>query len=232
MTPINGRWPLNLAPHRIEQWSKPWEAKRLSRMYAAIDDWPHRPVVWDIGAEEGDMPALYASWGADVVIVEPNPKLWPSIRYHWQANDLPDPVGFYVGLAGSPEQIHTPEAEAHTDGWPAASLGEIHPGHGFHHLQDYATTDPVATLDQMLDWFPAPDIITADIEGGEGLMLQGAKVMLADVRPTWFLSVHSSELRELYGHTPSEHVHEVMGSHGYTAEFIEDRHEGHWVYFP
>ena len=63
-------------------------------------------------------------------------------------------------------------------------------------------------------------------------MLQGARTMLEDVRPVWFLSVHSFELRELYGHNPSEHVHEVMEAHGYTGEFVEDRHEAHWVYRP
>ncbi len=59
------------------------------------------PVVWDVGAEEGDMPALYATWGCDVVLVEPNPKVWPCIRYHWTANQLDPPAGIYVGLVGA-----------------------------------------------------------------------------------------------------------------------------------
>lgn len=245
---VSDRWPLMMAPHRAArpEWTNPphyWEGPRLARMHEAITDMAAMardtsagfdygtPVVWDVGAEEGDMPALYATWGADVVLIEPNPKVWPCIRYHWLANNLPDPLGMYVGLVGaSPNDEHEPPMSGV---WPECAVSDVMwPAHGFHHLDDYSTTDPVATLDLLLERFPEPDIITADIEGGEGHMLKGAERMLSEVRPVWFLSVHSHELRELYGHNPSEHVHDVMAAHGYTAELIEDRHEAHWVYYP
>lgn len=237
---VNDKWPLFMPPHRAErpEWHTPpyWEGKRLDRMYDSIADASGRvdpPVVWDIGAEEGDMPALYATWGADVVLVEPNPKVWPCIKYHWTVNDLPAPAGCFVGLVGSEAGNTDDVLDARIIlAWPPCAEGPMYPAHGFHHLADYATTDPVTTLDDMLDLFPAPDVITADIEGGEGHMLMGAERMLSEVRPVWFLSVHSFELREFYGHNPSEHVHEVMARHGYQAEFIEDRHEAQWVYTP
>lgn len=230
---VNGRWPLLMPPHRAErpEWHTPpyWEGRRLTAMRDELERYD-RPVVWDIGAEEGDMPALYATWGAGVVLVEPNPKVWPCIRYHWTVNQLDPPLGCYVGMVGSAPN----ERAAHGEWmiWPDCAQGDMNPAHGFHHLREHAEVDPVTTLDVMLASFPAPDVITVDIEGGEGLMLQGARTMLEDVRPVWFLSVHSFELRELYGHNPSEHVHEVMEAHGYTGEFVEDRHEAHWVYRP
>ena len=246
---VNDRWPLWMAPHRAArpEWSAPphyWEGKRLDRMHDEIvamiepnnlTDLPEddRPVVWDIGAEEGDMPALYASWGADVVLVEPNPKVWPCIAYHWRVNDLPDPLGCYVGLVGS-ESAGLPDDATWLppSSWPLAAGGDMYPAHGFHHLMDYAETDPVTTLDEMLGLFPAPDVITADIEGGEGHMLAGAERMLSEVRPVWFLSVHPTFMIEMYGQNPSEHVHDVFARHGYTMEFIEDRHEQHLIYLP
>lgn len=250
---VSDRWPLKMAPHRAErpEWTTPphyWEHRRLQRMHDTIEppveswEWRRgprtppparrRPVVWDIGAEEGDMPALYASWGADVVLVEPNPMVWPCIRYHWEANDLPDPVGGYVGLVGSHTSDMHAVAQSVGRAWPPSAYGDMTPAHGFHHLREHAEVDAVTTLDDMLDLFPAPDIITADIEGGEGHMLAGAGRMLAEVRPVWFISVHSFELRELYGHNPSEHVHDLMAEFGYTAELLEDRHEGHFLYTP
>lgn len=249
---VNDRWPLWMAPHRAArpEWSTPphyWEGKRLNWMRSEIGrlasgrtydmgKWTQgpnrRPVVWDIGAEEGDMPALYASWGADVVLVEPNPKVWPCIAYHWRVNDLPDPLGCYVGLVGS-ECSDVPDVVRSVGwAWPPCADGPMYPAHGFHHLMDYATVDTVLTLDEMLGLFPTPDVITADIEGGEGHMLAGAERMLSEVRPVWFLSVHPTFMIEMYGQNPSEHVHDVFARHGYTAEFIEDRHEQHWIALP
>lgn len=238
---VSDRWPLWMPPHRAArpEWTTPphyWEHKRLTRLRDTIDSFavsePYRPVVWDVGAEEGDMPALYATWGADVVLIEPNPRVWPCIRYHWEVNGLQGPARSFVGLVGSePSDLWRLEVFG-PDIWPRCADGPMYPAHGFHHLREHAEVDAVATLDGLLGEVPAPDIVTVDIEGGEGHMLMGAERMLAEVRPIWFISVHSFELRELYGHNPSEHVHDVMRAHGYTGEIIEDRHEAHWMYLP
>lgn len=60
---MNGRWTLNLLQHRAEKagWDSAhgWEPERLASMAANI-----RPgmVVYDVGAEEGDLSALCATW--------------------------------------------------------------------------------------------------------------------------------------------------------------------------
>ena len=167
---------------------------------------------------------------ADVVLIEPNPKVWPCIRYHWTANQLDPPAGIYVGLVGAEPNDKARQGEWMI--WPPCADGPMYPAHGFHHLDDYSTTDPVTTLDLLLDVFPDPDVITVDIEGGEGLMLQGATRMLEQVRPVWVLSVHDQFMRDMYGQTAQRHVHDVMETFGYTGEFIEDRHEAHWIYRP
>ena len=85
-TLINRRWELELPDFRATRpgWSW-WEHEALKILHAVI-----RPgdVVWDIGSELGDLAALYASWGARVVLVEPEPTMWPWIRWTFQANGL------------------------------------------------------------------------------------------------------------------------------------------------
>jgi len=246
---VNGRWPVKMPPHRAErpEWHTPpyWEGARLNRMWEVVSGLTRKyegatgttfydgPTIWDVGAEEGDMPALYSTWGADVVLIEPNPRVWPCIRYHWTANDLPGPAGCFVGLVGSPEQVNDVWTDPLYEGWPEPALSDVMwPAHGFHHLQDYATVDPVTTLDALLPYFPTPDVITADIEGGEGHMLAGATTMLSDIRPVWFVSVHSTFMRDMYNQDPQTFVFDVFARHGYDRDLIEDRHEAHWIFTP
>lgn len=235
---VNGKWPVWMAPHRAArpEWHTPpyWEGPRLDAMHDVIDSFVVTvpPVVWDVGAEEGDMPALYATWGCDVVLIEPNPKVWPCIRYHWTANQLADPVGSYVGLVGSvPNTIDTVSYEL-ASAWPTCSNGPMYPAHGFHHLDDYEATDPTSTLDLLAQDRLEPDVVTVDIEGGEGLMLAGAHHMLEVIRPVWFISVHPQFMWDLYRQNADRDVHQVMARFGYTGTLIDNQHEEHWMYTP
>ena len=75
---LNGKWDLTLPDHRPPQWVDGWEVERLDAMHAVI-----RPgdTVIDVGTEEGDMSALCAQWAGpdgNMILVEPNPKVWPT----------------------------------------------------------------------------------------------------------------------------------------------------------
>ncbi|WP_442512203.1 FkbM family methyltransferase [Novipirellula sp. SH528] len=48
---------------------------------------------------------------------------------------------------------------------------------------------PTVTLDQLLDVFGAPDFIKVDVEGAEEFVLKGAKVILANSRPVFYIEV-------------------------------------------
>ena len=198
---INGRWPLNLPPHRAARPSWPWwEATRLAAMRHFIQ--PGDPV-YDIGAEEGDFPALFASWGAHLVLVEPNPHVWPCIRWTWEANDLPAPLKWHVGLLGdAPQSADLDDSNAvDMDGWPACAYGPMIPDHGFRHLNEHAgIVSPVTTLDLLAQGLP-PDVVTMDVEGGELHVLRGAQETLAEHRPIVFVSIHPEFMHDLYGIT-------------------------------
>jgi hypothetical protein len=101
-TIINGRWQLMLPEHRAARPEWPvWEKERLAAMHDTIKP---GDLVFDCGAEEGDFPALWASWGADVVMIEPNPRVWPNIRAIFHENELEHRVrDWFVGLPERPD---------------------------------------------------------------------------------------------------------------------------------
>lgn len=240
-TEINGRWRLLLPEHRAArpQWSLEhggWEPERLAAMYDHISSRPDQ-VVYDIGAEEGDFPALWASWGAEVVCVEPNPKVWPNIRTIFEANSFQDKMlGWHVGFAGA-ETVYQSEWDydhARTvDGWPSCSYGDVIGDHGFLVLPERPEVS-IITIDELAKLYKPPTVITIDVEGAELTVLRGASKVLFQNRPTVFVSVHIDLpwIDEKYPGDTGEKVAEHMEFHGYVGEHLATDHEEHWVWRP
>lgn len=225
---INGRWPLILPPHRAARPEWPWwEAARLAAMAHHIGP---GDVVYDIGSEEGDLPALWAKWGAKVVLVEPNERVWPNIRAVWEANELGPPAGWFVGFAASGydhiEPLNDPD-----DLWPKCAYGEVIGDHGFLNLcerPDVART----TIDQLVaNNYPVPTAITIDVEGAELEVLRGAATVLAEHRPKVWVSVHPEFMDDMYDQTPAQ-LMRSMHTAGYEGTFLATDHEEHWMFLP
>lgn len=227
-TLINGRWPLMLLEHRAARPEWPfWEAHTLALARHLISP---GMVVWDVGSEEGDFPALFGTWGADVVLIEPNPLVWPQIRQHWEANVLQrDPLRCVVGLASDRTRYGTPDYDtAYTGIWPNVSEGEIRPDHGFRHIAEHALVSPQFKLDD-LD-LPRPDLVMMDIEGSELHALRGMERMLRAERPQLIVSIHDQFLRDLY-HSSADDVLEFMDGLGYERRHLCTDHEAHWWFW-
>lgn len=232
-TVINEKWTINLPWYRAQRPEWPfWEKERLAAMHQFINP---GDVVYDIGAEEGDLPALYATWGARLVLVEPNPKVWPTTRITWKANDLPEPVGWWVGLCSDVTELDPPLLDfdaTERDGWPECSYDEPIPGHGFRHIWEHATSTPQLTLTDLVEQVGTPpDVITMDVEGGEGHVLRGAVETLKEFRPIVFASLHVDFMRDLYREHPRE-IHALMADLGYAERFLATDHEEHWMWLP
>lgn len=227
-TLINGRWSLKLPEHRaVSRWDW-WEKERLAYAWAIMR---HGDVVWDVGAEEGDMSALWASWGAQVVMLEPSPKAWPFARRTFEANGL-KPAGCFAGFASDVTDLHPDrqDVDAELDGvWPRCAFDEGVPEFGFRHLYEARTSTPQIRLDDLEA--PVPDVVTMDVEGGEYTVLLGAARILDEVRPIWLVSVHPEFLRDSYGHT-SDDVLAHFGLHGYETQLLAVDHEYHYLAKP
>lgn len=235
---VNGSWVLRMPSHRAIQYMQDpisgWERERLAAMHEVI-----RPdsVVMDIGAEQGDMTALLASWAhtGALVAIEPNPWVWPCIKAIFDENDLTPPAATYVGFVGA-----DPLIPSNPDGlrrgffheWPDCARGVIDPAAGFAHMAQEQDRIPTTTIDALVSKTGLiPDVITMDTEGSEWHVLRGATRTLTVHRPTVFVSVHEDFLRDMYGQTP-EDVHTLMAKAGYNAELLAVDHEAHWRYTP
>ena len=269
-TTINGRWTLRLPEHRHLRPEWPWwEATRLAAEHHVIADvlgrprgimsvpgvlGPQRPVVWVAGAEEGDFPALYSTWGADVVLAEPNPLVWPNIKAIWEANGLRPPVASFAGFLS--DENRPPEVEDAAvltmlvgsgqaerpetlRWWPASAEGPVIGDHGFARVEERPDL-PAARIDTLVaaGW-PPPDVLTIDVEGAEAHVLRGAAQTLREHRPHVFVSIHQEFARHHYGDPDVlRSVEMVLADAGYAttdverSRFLAHDHESHWWWAP
>lgn len=241
-----GRDVLELPEHRKVRWDELpfWEKPRLDSMRANL-----RPgdVLYDVGTEEGDLSALFARWVEQrgvsklggVVLMEPNPRVWPNIRAIWEANDLADPLLTWCGFAG-PDTTTRPDWTNYFDGrgehdattWPECAYGPLIGDHGFLNLSERAEEVPTLSLDDLHRVIArAPDAITMDVEGSELRVLQGCTHLLMEHRPLVWVSIHPEFMRDLYGDTVADLV-EFMDGFGYQREHLAAEHEWHTFFYP
>lgn len=235
-TLVNGTWTLLLPKHRADraEWATGWEPERISAMMERVTP---KDIVFDIGAEEGDMTALLATKAGGVVAFEPNPKVWPNIRAIWEANKLKPLLGWYCGFASdtTDEQPKNkdwfkPEELEAVDGWPRCAYGELIGDHGFRHLSQETDATPQIKLDDFSKRTKIyPTFITIDVEGSELEVLKGAEQILKDKHPTVYLSLHTQFIEEMYKHKPHD-VHGYMEKMGYKGKLLGVDHEEHWEY--
>jgi FkbM family methyltransferase len=235
---INGRWPLLLPEHRAARPEWPWwEATRLAAMRTVIDD---TSVVWDVGAEEGDFPALWASWGARVVMAEPNPRVWPNIALIWRANELPDPLLCWSGFLGAETDaaatVPGVAEQALAGRWPASADGPVIGDHGFCQLGERPDL-PTTRIDWLVEMGAAPPtVLTMDVEGSELHVLRGAASTLLEHRPDVFVSIHPEFMEHHYGIVGGvASIRAFMRDHGYEEDrhvFLSIDHEHHWWFRP
>lgn len=234
-TRINDRWTLLLPEHRAARPEWPtWEAARLASINANLR---HGDVVVDVGAEEGDMPALFQSWvglTGRTVLVEPNPRVWPNIRAIWQANRLPDPLVALAGFACAYDDPGWTGDRPTPWQWPESAYGPIIGDHGFcvlHERPDLPRwpLDAIVEVPALHGELPHLDLVTIDVEGGELEVVRGMTRILTALRPLVYVSEHDEFITQ-YGQT-TEQLVGYMAGFGYRRVVIDEAaHERHVVY--
>jgi FkbM family methyltransferase len=185
-------------------------------------------VVYDIGAEEGDLPALWATWDNDVVLFEPNERVWPNIKAIWDGNELPGPHACFAGFAAGDNGS---EAMWRLDGaWPDVADGPLIGDHGFCNLAERPDI-PRLRIDTMAESAGPPTAITIDVEGAELHVLAGAEGVLRGHRPLVWVSVHPSFMWDMYHQVPGDLDSYMLGL-DYESTYLCTDHEEHWFWSP
>lgn len=240
-TLVNGKWALNLPTHRAArpQWGDwtddkgtarfGWETERLRSMSLNIGPGDY---VWDVGSEEADLTALYQSWigsgDGGVVLMEPNPLVWPNAKLIWEDNRLKPPVFCWVGFAGNEDRGFDRPVDLDRDSvWPECADGPVIADHGFAQLNECPDI-PAIRLDTLREWIGAPSVITIDCEGSEYEVLKGAGVILQEHKPLVFVSIHKTFMLDQYNTHPDD-LHQLMCDLGYREKLLAIDHEEHWA---
>ena len=230
---INKKWPLQVLDNKLAMDWISWEFERFEVLRDLIEA---GTVVYDIGSEEGDFPALYGTWGAEVVLIEPSQFAWPQIKAHWEANVDHPPAGMFVGFATDEDvTVETEYDDQIKDGWPACCYQPMRLGWGFSHISDefdgkLTRHNRLDTLKTRYSW-PTPDLLTIDVEGSEGYVLRGATGILENDRPEVVVALHSLFMWEQY-REGTHQVWDLMRNLDYTGTLIWVDHEEHVWFQP
>lgn len=224
---LNGRYKIVLPKHRADrvEWHQPqgWEKKRLDHMHEHIGK---GDVVFYVGSEEGEFPALCQMWGAEVVLFEPNPKVWGNTKAIWEANNLEPPVTFQGFCSEVDRIVDIKGALQH--GFPPCADDEIVAAHGFKELNKEADNYNQIRIDSINAHIPT--VISLDVEGSEGHVLRGAEATLRKHKPKIYLSLHPEFLRAEFDEWGADIRHWLIDM-GYKETLIDyPFHEVHLMY--
>lgn len=228
------KMPRHLAQH--ERWDV-WERARFESMESLLHQ---GDVLFDIGAETGEISAIYAQFvGASrLFLVEPAPENWQTIKATWEANGLTPPFGTFCGLAS--DKSHVPEhcsfPLGYRDGWPVVAFTDaVWTDRTFRYLHEHTHETPQIKIDELVLHGASvgafPKALTIDVEGAEFSVLKGAHAYLLAGRPLVWVSIHPDLIEKNYGHRP-EDIHGFMEALGYSAELLAIDHEEHFLYRP
>ena len=230
MTPLklNKRWDIIVPKHRAERpeynIKDGWEGKRLLHMSKNIGK---GDVVYYVGAEEGEHPALCQMWGAEVILFEPNPKVWPNIKAIWGANDLEEPVTFQ-GFASNEKRLVSSSGFLQ-HGFPKCADEEVIGNHGFKELYLEADNYNQYRVDDINSH--TPTVLSIDVEGSEFEVLKGAEQTILKHKPKIYLSLHPEFLFHQWGVYGRE-VRNWLLDRGYKEKLLDYDHEVHLYYEP
>ena len=226
---INGEFEITLPEHRAARpdWYQPhgWEKPRLKHMSENISS---GDVMYYVGAEEGEFAALCQMWGAEVVVFEPNPKVWSHFPLLWSANNLDLPMACIPGFAS--DKINS-LSRIYYNEWPPEVNDVINAAHGFKELYLEGETYGQITIDSCVydHGIKAPTAISLDVEGSEWRVLGGAERVLREHKPKIWLSGHPEFMLQQWNESLYNLRQWIKGL-GYTEIILDYQHEVHLYY--
>ena len=226
---INGEFEITLPEHRAARpdWYQPhgWEKPRLRHMSENISS---GDVMYYVGAEEGEFAVLCQMWGAEVVVFEPNPKVWSHFPLLWSANNLDLPLACIPGFAS--DKINN-LSRIYYNEWPPEVNNVIEAAHGFKELYLEGESYGQITIDSCVydHGIKPPTAISLDVEGSEWRVLGGAEKVLREHKPKIWLSGHPEFMLQQWNESLYNLRQWIKGL-GYTEIILDYQHEVHLYY--
>ena len=226
---VNGEFEITLPEHRAARpdWYQPhgWEKPRLKHMSENISS---GDVMYYVGAEEGEFAALCQMWGAEVVLFEPNPKVWSHFPLLWSANNLELPLVCIPGFAS--DKINN-LSRIYYNEWPPEVNDVIEAAHGFKELYLEGDTYGQITIDSCVydHKIKPPTAISLDVEGSEWRVLGGAEKVLREYKPNIWLSGHPEFMLQQWNESLYNLRQWIKGL-GYSEIILDYQHEVHLFY--
>lgn len=208
--------------HLMHNFATDWEKEYIQELIATLKQ---GMVVYDIGAENGETSVLVGNivGGENVHLFEPNKDYFPNIKAIWDANDLKEPANCFNGYV----------YEKSTDDIVYNSLSELGAGDIFKgclHPNQVDMPKQMVSLDDYCKTFEPPDVVIMDIEGGELSVVRGAKKVIDEYAPIFFISIHKPEfIMHRSGGTKEELINIFKGN-GYECIHLSTDHEEHWKF--
>jgi FkbM family methyltransferase len=226
---VNGEFEITLPEHRAArpEWYKEtgWEKPRLKHM---SDNISSEDVMYYVGAEEGEFAALCQMWGAEVVLFEPNPKVWSHFPLLWSANNLELPLVCIPGFAS--DKINN-LSRIYYNEWPPEVNNVIEAAHGFKELYLEGDTYGQITIDSCVydHKIKPPTAISLDVEGSEWRVLGGAEKVLREYKPKIWLSGHPEFMLQQWNES-LYNLRQWIKELGYSETLLDYQHEVHLYY--
>lgn len=223
---------IKLTKEREELMEGGWEAKRMESMIANIK---YGDIIFDVGAEQGDMTAMLSKKAGDksTVIFEPSPMMWPHIKANFERNNI-KPLDCYVEFV-SDKTEEKPEGlnydDKIRDGYPECAYDKLDNTRGFRYLHEEAKATKQITIDDYCKRTGNyPDIVTIDVEGSEYNVLEGMSKTIDKVMPIIYLSLHDNFLYLNYKKFPQD-IFKFFDARNYKYKLLGFDHEFHYVFY-
>ncbi len=199
LPPEFGHAPLRVSPDAALKFLKPGRSAidpmllRLAEQFVKSDD-----VVWDVGANVGIFSLACAQRGAQVLALEPDPWLCALLRStgaHPANRSLHlEPVCVAIAAKAGTARLAI-AARGRASNFLEKYDGRSDAGWGGGERIRHSLTVPVLTLDCLLSERAAPHVVKIDVEGAEADVLNGAKKLLSEIRPTMLIEIGETTQR-------------------------------------
>ncbi len=203
-----------------------WEKPYIRELIATLKP---NMTVYDIGAENGETSVLAGLivGGENVHIFEPNKDYHPNIKAIWDANGLAEPRGCFVGYVGEnlSNRMDVVQSTYFLNWFKDKKIF-----YGCYHANPQATPLATVTLDWYSQQMPKPNVVMMDIEGAELSAVRGAKKLIAEYAPIFFISIHRAEHILDRSNGTKEDLIKIFTDNGYDAIHLTTDHEEHWKF--